>query len=80
MVSELTQVERHERAIGILTHAEGSARVQDEQGGTIWSDPTENLDIAHRAVAPEPVNARVRGPRSSGRSQALLGAAGRANS
>ena len=51
MVSDLTQVERHERAVGVLTHAEGSARVQDEQGGTVWSDPTENLDLAHRAVA-----------------------------
>ena len=51
MVSDLAQVERHERAIGVLTHAEGSARVQNEQGGTIWPDLTENLDIAHRAVA-----------------------------
>ena len=54
MDSELTQVERHERAVGARTHAEGSARVQHEQGGTSWSDPTENLDLAHRVVAPEP--------------------------
>ena len=51
MDSDLTQVERHERAIGVWTHAEGSARIQHEQGGTIWSDPTENLDIAHAAAA-----------------------------
>lgn len=51
MDSDLTQVERHQRAIGIWTHAEGSARVQHEQGGTIWSDPTENLDVAHVVAA-----------------------------
>jgi hypothetical protein len=51
MVSDLKQVERHERAIGVLAHAEGSARVQDEQSWTIRSDPTENLDLAHRTVA-----------------------------
>ena len=50
MDSELTQVERHERAIGVWTHAKGSARIQHEKGGTIWSDPTENLDIAHAAA------------------------------
>ena len=44
MDSELTQVERHERAVVVRTHAEGSARVQHEHGGTIWSEPTENLD------------------------------------
>ena len=57
MVSDLTQVERHERAVGVCTHAEGSARVQHEQGGTIRSDPTENLDRRSRSRQPVRGNA-----------------------
>ena len=44
MDPELAQVERHERAVVVRPHAEGPARVEHEQGGTIRSEPTEDLD------------------------------------
>ena len=50
MVSDLTQVERHERTVGALAHAEGAARVEHEQGGPIWADSTANLDVAHAST------------------------------
>ena len=49
MDSELTQVERYERAVVARTHAEGSAGVQHEDRGTIWPDLTEDLDLGHVA-------------------------------
>ena len=49
MDSELTQVERYERAVVARTHAEGSAGVQHEHRGTIWPDLTEDLDLGHVA-------------------------------
>ena len=35
MDPELAQVERHERPVVVHPHAEGSARVEHEQGGTV---------------------------------------------
>ena len=36
------------RAFSVLGAVARAARVQHEHGGTVWSEPTENLDFAHR--------------------------------
>jgi hypothetical protein len=46
--SQLAEVERDKRTVRPGSHAKRAARVQHEDGGAIWSEPTENLDLAHR--------------------------------
>ena len=54
MDAQLAQIERHQGAVVVRTHAERPAGVQHEHGGTVRSDPTQNLDRAHRILIRHP--------------------------
>ena len=50
MVTDLAQVQRHERSSSVRTHPERPAGVQDEKCRPLGADPTENFDVTHDAI------------------------------
>ena len=63
VVPDLPQVERHERAGRVRSHAEGATGVEDEDGRPLRPHPAENLESAHR---PTPATGSGAGAASDG--------------
>ena len=54
MDAELAQIERHERSIGPGTHPDRASGVEHQEPGTVGSDATEYVDVAHRRSSSQP--------------------------